>query len=244
MVTLANKKTPQRLNIYINKELMEECVSYKYLGVIIDRNLSWNDHIQYICKKISKSCGYLSKLRHCVSTDTLISVYYALVHSYLRYGISTWGSATDTDLQPLTSLVNRIVRIMTFAPFGNIDVDSIYKYLDIPKVENTVSLETGKFIFKRENELLPIPGIANHFRKRNENVHHNYYLRNRNISTPNIDFNSAIGKKSIQFRGAQLWNTLPENIRNSESLKIFTRKFKVHLLEDSALDDSDIYFYY
>ena len=131
-------------------------ITYKYLGVIIDRNLSWNDHIQYICKKISKSCGYISKLRHCVSTDTLISVYYALVHSYIRYGISSWGSATDTVLQRLISLVNRIVRIMTFAPFGNIDVDSIYKYLDIPKVENTVSFETGKFIFKRENEPLVI----------------------------------------------------------------------------------------
>ena len=133
---------------------------------------------------------------------------------------------------------------MTFAPFGNIDVDSIYKYLDIPKVENTVSLETGKFIFKRENELLPVPGIANHFRQRNENVHHNYNLRNRNIFTPYIDFNSAVGKKSIQFRGAQLWNALPENIRKSESLKIFKRKLKEHLLNDSTLDDSDIYFYY
>ena len=174
----------------------------------------------------------------------MISVYYALVHSYLRYEISSWGSATDTALQPLISLINRIVRIMTFAPFGNIDVDSIYKYLDIPNVENTISLETGKFVFKRENELLPIPDIANHFRLRNENIHHNYNLRNRNIITPIIDFNSATGKKSIQFRGAQLWNSLPENIRNSESLKIFKRKLKEHLLEDSSLDDSDIYFYY
>ena len=238
MITSANRRITPNLNIYINEELMEECDSYKYLGVMIDKNLTWKEHIQYVCKKVSKSCGYLAKLRHCVSTDTLISIYYALVHSYVRYGISSWGCATDTALQPLISLTNRIVRIITFAPFGNIDVDSIYKYLDILNVPDTVLLETGKFVYKRENELLPVTEIANHFDLRNENVHHHYNLRNRNIFTPNIVVSSTSGERSIQYRGAKLWNNLSDDIRQCESLSIFKKKLKVYLLEDSSLDDS------
>ena len=67
-------------------------------------------------------------------------MYYALVHSYARYGICAWGNASKTTMQPLTSLINRAVRIMTFAPFGNIDVDSIYQYLDILKLPDISSL--------------------------------------------------------------------------------------------------------
>ena len=135
------------------------------------------------------------------------------MHSYLRYGIVSWGSATSTALQPLTSLVNRIVRIMTFAPFGNIDVDSIYKYLDVPKVSDIISIETGKFIFRKENDLLPVVDIANHFKLRNENVTHNYNLRNRNVNMCPIEYTSSFGEKSVQYRGAQLWNSLPQSTR-------------------------------
>ena len=213
--------------------------------MIIDKNLSWNEQIQHVSQKISKACGYLSKLRHCVNTDTLISVYYALVHSYLRYGIVSWGSATSTALQPLSSLVNRIVRIMTFAPFGNIDVNSIYKYLDVPKVSDIISIETGKLIFRKENDLLPVRDIANHFMLRNENVTHRYNLRNRNVNMSTIEYTSSFGEKSVQFRGAKLWNSLPEDLCNSQSMVSFKKKLKLYLLDESNIDDDDdIYFCY
>ena len=244
MLTLRNKKSKSGFQIKINDKFLEECESYKYLGVIIDKNLNWNSHIQHVCKKITKTCSYLSKLRHCVNIDTLISVYYALIHSYIRYGIIAWGTATESALQPLISIVNRAVRIMTFAPFGNIDVDSIYKYLDIPKIHDTIMIETGKFIFKRENGLLPNSDIANHFRLRNGNVSHGYYLRNRGLNTPIIDYSSSFGEKSIQFRGAKVWNALPTDLCKTESLDFSRKNLKSHIFEDSSEEDDDIYFYY
>ena len=74
MLTLRNKKKSYSFNICIDEESLKECDSYKYLGVIIDKNLTWNEQIQHVSQKISKACGYLSKLRHCVTTDTLILV--------------------------------------------------------------------------------------------------------------------------------------------------------------------------
>ena len=90
---------------------------------------------------------------------TFTVVYYALANSYLRYGILAWGNATDSIIQPLDTLINRCVRIMSFAPFGHIQISPIYECLDILNVENTFNLETAKFIFKSINGLLPIgPG--------------------------------------------------------------------------------------
>ena len=125
---ISNKKNIIPLSIKINEIQLKECESYKYLGIFIDKNLTWKAHIEHISQKISKACGALSKLRHCVSIDTLINVYYAQVHSYLQYGILTWGTASSNVLEPLKVLSNRVVKIMTFTPFGNISSSSIHIY--------------------------------------------------------------------------------------------------------------------
>jgi len=60
--------TKKRINlsnfsVNLNGTELEECDNYKYLGVYFDKNLNWKKHIDYICEKISKSCGILAKLR-------------------------------------------------------------------------------------------------------------------------------------------------------------------------------------
>ena len=132
---------------------------------------------------------------------------------------------------------------MTFAPFGNIDVDSIYKYLDIPKVPQIFDLETGKFVYKLQKDLLPNSNIANYFEYRNANVTHSYNLRPRKTAMRNISFNSVHGEKSIQCRGAKIWNEMPEEIRDSASLNIFKKHYKAFLMEYDHDDGSDFLYY-
>ena len=65
-----------------------ECVSnFTYLGVIIDKNLSWNAHTKYLISKLSQASGAIYKLRKFLSRKTLISIYNSLVVSHLNYGI-------------------------------------------------------------------------------------------------------------------------------------------------------------
>ena len=247
MLSLKNKALKPKFNIKFNGENLAQCEAYKYLGVFIDKDLTWKPHIEYICKKISKGCGSLAKIRHSAHIDTLISVYYALVYSYIRYGITSWGNASSTTLQPLVSLTTRAVRIMTFAPYGNIDVDSIYKYLDILQIPQVIKLETGKFLFKSHNDLLPTENIANHFEVRNSNV---LGLRDREtinhkiINLNTINHKSSHGEKSLQYRGTKVWSDIPEDIRNSNSLKVFNKHYKAHLIADEPIEDDDIYLYY
>ena len=133
---------------------------------------------------------------------------------------------------------------MTFAPFGNIDVQSIFKYLGVPNVAQTLKIETGKFFYKKQNNLLPNANIANFLSIRNANVVHNYNLRNRKDKLQTIAFESSHGKKSIQHRGAALWNKMPSEISDSTSLSIFKRRYKDYLLDDNISDDDDIYIYF
>ena len=222
------KKIKHELCIKINGKKLEKCVTYKYLGVIFDKNLSWQPHIEYICGKISKACGALSKIRHSVDIETLKSVYYGLVHSYLRYGVIAWGNATEKVLQPLNSLLNRIVRIMTFAPF-RIGTGPIFDYLKFLNAGQIFRLETGKFVFKSKKDLLPISGIVKHFERPTASHHH--HLRNRRLVITPFELLSTYKKKSLYFRGTELWNTMPESLKLSESFNIFKKDYKLNFFQ-------------
>ena len=161
---VTNKRNITPMSIHIQDTELGECESYKYLGVIFDRKLNWKAHIDYIYGKISRTVGCLAKLRHSVDIETMREVYHALIHSYVRYGIIAWGNSSDSGIQPLSSLLNKAIRIMTFAPFGPLDLKPIYKELEILNLQQTFCFEKGKFMYKKRKESSPLQSliILNH----------------------------------------------------------------------------------
>ena len=64
---------------------------FKYLGILIDKNLSWKIHIDNVATKLSKTVGLIAKLRHFVPQHTLLNIYCALILPYLSYGLIVSG---------------------------------------------------------------------------------------------------------------------------------------------------------
>ena len=79
----------------------------KYLGVIIDRNLTWKYHIDNIAYKISKAIGIVARLRHFVPLSTLKSIYRCLIQPYTTYGIVVWGNTSEKYLDKILKLQKR-----------------------------------------------------------------------------------------------------------------------------------------
>ena len=75
-------------NQYVSLEMKNYV---KYLGILIDKNLSWKIHIDNVATKLSKTVGLIAKLRHFVSQHTLLNIYHALILPYLSYGLIVWG---------------------------------------------------------------------------------------------------------------------------------------------------------
>ena len=232
---VSNKKIESCVfEVKLNDTLLERCEKYKYLGVMFDKNLSWKSHIEYVSGKISKVCGSLSKLRHSVNTQLLVEIYNALIHSYIRYGIITWCNPADTVLSSLQTIINRAIRIITFAPFGRIDINSLFKELKILVVSDTCFLEKSKFIFKLKNGHLPVT-IANHFEYLTPNhaTTYSYSLRPSNRQkyiVPRL----RSSENSIQVNGEKIWNKIPESVKQHSTLITFKRELKLFLLEDRS----------
>ena len=92
--------------------LIKKVTFIKYLGVLIDQNFTWKEHISYVTTKIRKLIYKFYELRHVLSLSTLKMVYYALVETVLSCGWVVWGSATI--LKKLQVAQKYIIKIMLF----------------------------------------------------------------------------------------------------------------------------------
>ena len=86
----------------------------KYLGSMIDSNLSWRYHIESICHNICKSIGIIAKIRHYVPRCVLLSVYNSLIIPYLTYGTCAWGNCALTFQRKIVTLQKRALRLIYF----------------------------------------------------------------------------------------------------------------------------------
>ena len=80
------------IKTYLNNTLIPQTSAANYLGITIDTDLKFHNHIVLLEHKISRTIGILSKLRHFLPQSALFKIYYALIHSQLMYGLPIWGS--------------------------------------------------------------------------------------------------------------------------------------------------------
>ena len=81
-------KTTEIPSVLINHMPIERVTCFKFLGVIIDSNLTWSYHINYISNKLTRICGVLSRSKHYVPVLILKIIYNSLFLSHLNYGIT------------------------------------------------------------------------------------------------------------------------------------------------------------
>ena len=105
-----------------NKKVALEHKDYvKHLGILIDKTLSWKHHIDHIAIKVSRTVGLITKLRHFLSTHTLLNIYQA----YLTYGLAILGQACKSYLDKLLKLQNELSAL----PFPLIVMCMQFRYL-------------------------------------------------------------------------------------------------------------------
>ena len=96
-------KTATELKIAVNGTVIESCRSTKFLGVIINQHLTWSDHVSVLKLKVSKNLGVIKKIRHNLTSESLKSLYYALIYPYISYCNIVWAhhSSSVAELQIL-----------------------------------------------------------------------------------------------------------------------------------------------
>ena len=222
-----NAGCDNHLEIVLDGTKLDRVKTTKFLGVIIDENMTWKHHIDGISKTISRNIGVMNKLKHFVPERILYSLYCSLVLPYINYAILVWGNTCKSYLDKLLKLQKWALRTISNSHYRSHSSPLFAKY-NIINVFDTYNLELGVFMFKYSTDALP-SAFVNFFIKRSEI--HNYHTRFKN------DYNQTRNKKtfsdqSVKTYGPILWNSLNENIKKSNSIKHFKNQYKNHLLSD------------
>ena len=82
--------------------------SVKFLGVIIDENLTWKNHIGVVENKISKNIGAFYRASHLLDFKNLLKIYFSFIHIYISYVNIAWAK---TKLQGILKKQKHAARI-------------------------------------------------------------------------------------------------------------------------------------
>ena len=84
-------RTIPKLSISINGNPVEQVTNFNFLGITLDQNITWNDHISKISIKVARVIGIMNKLKHIFPHQILRTLYNSLIHPHLIYGLYIWG---------------------------------------------------------------------------------------------------------------------------------------------------------
>lgn len=101
---------PEKIVIKINDVELDRVESVRYLGLIFDYNMRWDNHIHSLINKTKYLIFVFAKLAKFMATKTMMMIYHALFHSILSYGIITWGGAYKNNRELVQRIQNRLLR--------------------------------------------------------------------------------------------------------------------------------------
>ena len=216
---VVNENKTVFINFHMRRPLPEHALTgadfeetCTFLGVTIDPRLSFEHHVDSLCKKLNSAYFAILKLKSSLPTDELLQAYFALCYSHMAYNILLWGRVPHW--KRVFILQKRILRL----------------------IFSLDCRESCRPIFQ-SNGLLTLPGI--YILKAATYVHSNIGDFNKlqhGYSTRHVEnlvlglHTSSLYERSPQYDFARIYNKLPLSIKAARSLHTFKARVKDLLL--------------
>lgn len=187
----------------------------KFLGITINRNLKWYDHVDQLVKKLNSISFAIRSLKRSCDIYTLKTFYYSNFLSVMRYGVIHWGGSPYSERVFVAQ--KRALRVI-FNLKPTESCRNIFKDHQLLTFYDIYILEVLSFTHKYYNNFNKASIIHS------LNTRQQYYLLPPKHTT-------AMYQNNLQYRGCTLYNKLPLNIRNISNHYIFRKNVKSYLLQ-------------
>jgi hypothetical protein len=223
-----NKSDPDIFDTLIHdRHIFKRVRSTKYLGVIVDENLTWKEHIEMVATKLRRLSSIFYKVRKKIPKVALKQLYFALVHSAVQYGIEIYANTKKTYLEDLRLINNRILRIIQFNNMRTPIVD-LYKSFQTLPINLLHDYKVCLFVYKYINCLHVLPFSFRRYFRFNLQIHAHY---TRSCAELHIErFRNAFGKRSLHYRAVNIFNSLPADIKLLSSLNTFKKQVALYFI--------------
>ena len=195
----------------------------KILGVYIDETLTWNPQIDHLCSPISSKISLLRQLATYVPTQAQKLYYQGYILPLLDYGSITWGATSDANLERLEKLQKRAARIILHADFTT-SSSLMFEELGWLSVFDRLKYNKAIMTYKALNN--QTPEYISDLLKPMSEVHSLNLRSSENGSLFVPRSKSSLCDGSFSCSAPRLWNSLPQAVKNAESLKVFKQSLK------------------
>ena len=180
--------------------------------------MSWNTHVDTLCKKISQRLGIFRRIRHYLTFKARLAFCQCLILSLIDYCCVVWGNTSQQNLE-------RIHRLQTTRLLLNKDYKApslpLFLQLGWLPIHERIKFLRAVTVFKALNNLTS-NYITNLIKPFNTVYKRNTRGAGQNILKVPLQLVTAkAGMRTFAFIGAKEWNGLGKDIRNATSLLSF-----------------------
>jgi len=194
----------------------------KSLGVTIDNTLSFDDHINNICKAAHFHIRALRHIRRCVSVDDAKAVATAMVSSRLDYCNSILYGTSSSNLNKLQRVQNALARTVMMTRKRDHITPLLANLHWLPvtaRIQFKIALLTFKTLTTHQpsyiDDLLQQHRPSRQLRSSDHNL----------LEIPRM--RTGFAQRSFTYSAPHIWNTLPRDITGN--LYVTTNTFKKKL---------------
>jgi len=210
-----NKDKTNILTFYSKKTTEVTGSSARFLGVIFNENLSWNDHLHYLTQKLASSIFCIRSITKNITLEVGKNVYFAYFHAIATYGILIWG--TSSSLQTIFKLQKRAIRSLLGMAHAE-SCRSKFRELGILTILSSYIMNSVLYAYTYQDT----------FTKNNEN--HTYNTRyNEDFVIP-LHRLTKSQQNSFEYWSIKLYRKVPEIMKTLPPKK-FKREIKEFLIK-------------
>jgi hypothetical protein len=202
----------------------------KFLGVVLDPNLNFRNHIKSISAKVSNALFHLKIAKNILSQQALTALYYSLIHSHLIYAIHVWSGTSTNILKELAQKQKIAIRLIHNSAY-NAHTESLFKASSILPLNYLAEFFKLQFMHNYTFKNLPISYLntwPTNAERREEDDHLN--LRNQyDYYVPFSRLCAFDTRPLVLF--PKLWNELTSPCKSTANKNIFKKELKTYFLE-------------
>ncbi|XP_074476551.1 uncharacterized protein LOC141758790 [Sebastes fasciatus] len=199
------------------------------LGVIFDSTLSLEPHIRQLVKISFFHLRNIAKIRPSLTPPTAEKLIHAFISSRLDYCNSLLYGISNTSINKLQLVQNAAARLLTHTKSWH-HITPVLKDLHWLPVSHRISYKILTLTYKALHQLAPpyLSELLSPYQPQRS-------LRSTSaglLSTPTSKLRS-FGDRAFSRAAPKLWNSLPNLIRDSDSLTTFQSRLKTHLFSSA-----------
>jgi len=215
---IRKKVVESNVVVKLKGQALEMVSVMKYLGIIIDKNLNFSAHADYVCKKAGAKLGVLRRVSEDMSRDMRCKVYLTIVAPLFEYCASILIGLSETNLQRLQKLQNQGMRIILRRDRKE-RITNMLQALKFMSVKERVEYNVCILVYKIVNEMCP-----------------KYLSRDLEMVQARSNRDTRKGKnlcitrcrtreeqKMLLHDGFKMYNDLPNEVKDERSLKGFKK---------------------